>query len=654
MTYRAKLENVLDRSRQRAAERFEAVFGAGGEAVVKEEVILDGAAARGAAGGLEIAFARSGGKFEAALGALDLPADWTGGKTLRLTAVCVGRPVHIDLVLVNARCRMSTGADLGPGQAAELVMELLDLPLAGGKEPPCRPTAVRVEAAWEGPADTRTVVVNDLLLETVETGGAGRQPCVDRFGQRMTATWPGKIADEADLRSRAGVEAAEMAKTAPPPERDEFGGWTDGPRFEAGGFFRVDRDADGRWWLVDPTGRAFWSIGLTGVRTFEGTKTEGREAIFEALPARDGPHAAAWLGPHETYAGLSFYRWNVLRKYGGMEAWRDRVLERFGRWGVNTIACWSEEIMLRQQRVPFVAFARSHGPGAPMTSNRFPDVYDPAWEPWMERTIVELTAPWRDNRWLLGYFIDNEQPWHDMRLLHAPAGAAVRQAWAASAKGKYGHAARAAAAWGRDVPNWDAVAAMGAADVPAEGALRDDMTAFEAEFTDRYQGTIARLLNKHDPNHLYLGCRFVRRLPPRAVAHAAGKHQNVVTVNCYAGVPPRDTFQDWHDWTGRPILIGEHHFPLASPRQFPPLYRDFTPEERRVMYYDYVHGFAAMPFSVGSHWFQHADQPLTGRSTNGENQPVGFVDLTDNPHEELVDALRRVAAEVYPVHARSV
>ncbi len=61
-----------------------------------------------------------------------------------------------------------------------------------------------------------------------------------------------------------------------------------------------------------------------------------------------------------------------------------------------------------------------------------------------------------------------------------------------------------------------------------------------------------------------------------------------------------------------------------------------------------------MPFSLGSHWYQFVDQPLTGRGTNGENQVVGLVDITDQPHPELLRALEYVSRRIYDWHQSGV
>jgi agarase len=54
---------------------------------------------------------------------------------------------------------------------------------------------------------------------------------------------------------------------------------------------------------------------------------------------------------------------------------------------------------------------------------------------------------------------------------------------------------------------------------------------------------------------------------------------------------------------------------------------------------------------VGCHWFQYVDQPVTGRSLDGENYNIGLVTITDTPYPELVEAAREVHREVHELHA---
>ena len=46
------------------------------------------------------------------------------------------------------------------------------------------------------------------------------------------------------------------------------------------------------------------------------------------------------------------------------------------------------------------------------------------------------------------------------------------------------------------------------------------------------------------------------------------------------------------------------------------------------------------------------DQPLTGRSFDGENYNIGFVNVTDTPYVEMIEAARVVHAEAYARRAR--
>ena len=43
---------------------------------------------------------------------------------------------------------------------------------------------------------------------------------------------------------------------------------------------------------------------------------------------------------------------------------------------------------------------------------------------------------------------------------------------------------------------------------------------------------------------------------------------------------------------------------------------------------------------VGAHWFQYIDEPLTGRTLDGENAHIGFVTVADLPYVDLAAAAR--------------
>ena len=98
------------------------------------------------------------------------------------------------------------------------------------------------------------------------------------------------------------------------PALDAYGGWA-GTTEVATGFFRTQQ-VDGRWWLIDPEGHPFFSNGINHV-------------VPEGTPDRNG-HAA--------------YHEAILAKHGTEEAWADAQVERFDRWGTNTLGGWSDKI----------------------------------------------------------------------------------------------------------------------------------------------------------------------------------------------------------------------------------------------------------------------------------------------------------------------
>lgn len=149
-------------------------------------------------------------------------------------------------------------------------------------------------------------------------------PFVDKFGQYKHGSWLGKLRNEEELAKRRDLEEKSLSE-ANWQDRDKYGGWANGPKLEATGWFRTEK-VDGKWWLVDPDGNLFFSIGVDCVRTGDSTFTEKREGWFEWLPGDDDnkfkPAVGYYSGAHmmaETIGGkgktINFYRINLIRKY---------------------------------------------------------------------------------------------------------------------------------------------------------------------------------------------------------------------------------------------------------------------------------------------------------------------------------------------------
>lgn len=467
-------------------------------------------------------------------------------------------------------------------------------------------------------------------------------PFADRFGQYRHADWSGKTKSEADLAAARDAEDAWLAAHTESPIRggDRFGGWAAGPQLRATGFFRTEK-ADGKWWLVDPDGRLFWSHGIVGVRIGHATGVTGRERFFEELPERNDPvfgvcwttcarvTARSFYRNFASYEAFSFPRANMIRKYGSgyLETLGGRAYRRLRAWGVNTIGNWSDAWALAAAslRTPYVDWieSRTRPIKTKLPGHTIPDVFAPEFAANLEKAAAARAKRSGDDPWCVGWFVDNEIGWGETddalarTVLAAPDDQPAKVAFLKRLAEK----------------------GIDPAHVPYE-----ELCAFSRLFEETYFSTVRAAVKKHAPNRLYLGCRFLAHRAD-AVWRTASRYCDVMSVNVYRDVPSVDLPDGCED---RPLLIGEYHFG-ALDRGL--LHAGIVPvrdqADRADRYRRYVRAARASKRIVGAHWFLWRDQALTGRS-DGECFQSGFLDVTDRPYPEMVAAARELAGELYP------
>ncbi|MFO1491292.1 MAG: hypothetical protein U1F77_05860 [Kiritimatiellia bacterium] len=266
-----------------------------------------------------------------------------------------------------------------------------------------------LQAAWPRNAETRT------RLEEL--------PLLDEFGQLRAVDWPGKSHSVEGLRDALQHEAG-VLEARPDDGLDRFGGWKAGPLLRATGNFRTEK-VDGRWWLVDPEGRLFWSMGVNCVGYNAGTPLTGREPLFAWVPPAESAMRAEVIesGRDRKSEVIQFPAANLHRALG--PDWRkaadDLTHRRMRAWGVNTMAAWSDATLMRQQRTPYTLTTGVWWPVWRMHGQHLPEPFDPAFEKSL-RESLKAFAWAKDDPFCLGVFIDNELDWPDT------FGAAVLQA----------------------------------------------------------------------------------------------------------------------------------------------------------------------------------------------------------------------------------
>ena len=160
-------------------------------------------------------------------------------------------------------------------------------------------------------------------------------------------------------------------------------------------------------------------------------------------------------------------------------------------------------------------------------------------------------------------------------------------------------------------------------------------------------------IKKYDPNHLNLGLRFGGHPPEDLVMASASVGFDVFSLNIYNYSAESVLLKRIDEMTGLPIIIGEFHFGTAERGLSPGLRQTISQEERGVAYRYYVENAVAHPSLIGTHWFQWWDQPSTGRG-DGENYNIGFIDVTDRPYKELVDAARETHSRLLEIHSGKI
>ncbi|UGB38390.1 beta-agarase [Frateuria soli] len=597
---------------------------------------------------------------------LSIDIEGTAGAHLTATVGLPAGPAQTLVVPLHATSPRAFGMQAGPPMPVQLDGQRVVLPTTVEGASTLR--AIRaVRLSMPAPQAEQVLLIGDPGVAAGDTLHQAYAGIVDRYGQYTGGRWPEKIDSDAALRAAHAHERARLAGL-PAETRDGRPGVPD----PATGWFHT-RKRDGRWRLVTPDGQPFFSLGVNAIAADGGRSyLQGREWMFRDLPPAKGP----WRAFHgegdsrrDTGAasGLAynhgrwfdFYAANLYRVDGAdwREAWRERARQRLAAWRFNTLGNWSDEAIARGHGLAYTRSINIVGDYANVATGydwwgRMPDPFDPRFEVATERAVVVATQGVRDDRWLLGYFADNELAWAApgpqgrwalaIGTLRGDPRSPAKQAFLAMLKRKYGDALRLGVGWGIGVTRWEALAPAGfQAPVPEEAhpAIAEDYGAWLRAYADRYFRTVAQALRRHDPHHLFLGGRFAVRTP-EAVA-ACARWCDVLSINVYADLPGHGMDLAALHRLDKPVLITEFSFGSTDRGPFGagpvPVWNE---AQRGEAYARFLAAAAADPVIVGAHWFQYADQPVTGRLLDGENAHFGLVGITDLPFAGFVEAVQ--------------
>ena len=248
-----------------------------------------------------------------------------------------------------------------------------------------------------------------------------------------------------------------------------------------------------------------------------------------------------------------------------------------------------------------------------------PDVYSPRFAADISEVANTQCTPLKNDPLVLGYFIGNEPPWN-----------------------------------GREAELCSLI--LAGPDTETKTALKafldsDDTPARRREFVlasfRKYLQIVCDAVRKYDPNHLILGIRFGGRMADEALI--AAQVFDVCSINVYEYEPTKQLIRA-AQISNRPILIGEYHIGVPADGLSAGLVQAKDQAERGLAYRYFLEQAASIPGFVGAYWFEWKDEPVLGRM-DGENYNIGFVDVTDRPYSELVEAAKIAHQRLYDVHS---
>lgn len=376
--------------------------------------------------------------------------------------------------------------------------------------------------------------------------------------------------------------------------------------------------ADGRWSLISPEGKPFFSLGLCVF-----TQGTAREQFD-----RENPGYAAWL------------------HYPTPLAWADDSLRRVKSWGFTTVGGWGDFKTLRQSKeqtlwlTPVLHIGSTAGA--------------PWWDMWDAKNIARMEAVarteirgLRDDPRVIGYFSDNELGWWNATLwkmtLEQVPSSGQRQRLIRLLRETYDND------WAKltedfateKAESWRQLERGGMVFMKPGGNGIRVMRQFLGVLADRYYQLMREIIRKHDLRALYLGDRYQSFYYPE-VALAAARHVDVVSCNLNAawndGTFPRFQLDTLHALTKKPILVSEFYVAARENRSgnrndhgvYPVV---ATQRERAAAARTTLEALARLPYVIGADWFQFFDEPKHGRE-DGENFNFGLVDIRNQPYVE--------------------
>ncbi len=445
------------------------------------------------------------------------------------------------------------------------------------------------------------------------------------------------------FRARVGEEV-KLPKTNQFPPYQSLG--SKAVKGKATGYFHVE-ERDKTWWVIDPAGNSYYIAGTDHVN-----------------------YNAHWCEK----LGYAPYHRNCEQIYGGEAKWAASATDRLKSWGFNTLGTGSSS-STRYRGLPYLVnlnlgttFSATDYITPKTTWTGFPNVFSPRFPVYCDKMARMLCEPYKDDPWLVGYFLDNELEWFPNTsagifpdTFELPADNSAKQALVNFLKQRYAGINDFNKAWNTGIKDFPDILKLRQVPGSTSERAKADQRDFVRQVAGKYFAITTAAIRKYDPNHLILGCRFAGQSPD--IWDIAGKYSDIVSVNCYRTLDLErgvmtDGFEtelkQWYREAKRPLMITEWSFPALDaglPCRHGAGQRVPTQPDRAFAFAVFQKLLFTTPFIVGSDYFMWVDQPALGiSSVFPEDSNYGLVDEQDRSYPQLTQMAAELNPLVYDFH----
>lgn len=401
--------------------------------------------------------------------------------------------------------------------------------------------------------------------------------------------------------------------------------------------FYTTKQIDGKWCLLDPEDKPFYSLGVNCV-----TMTD----VDIDTPAV---------------------------KYGGggkwFEKWAAQKLESLDDLGFNTLAAW-HHMHYWGNSYPKTVEIRMSSDSKKVNNVwgvGFPDVFDPSFEMSAYRALIDCFYGKGESlltdKGLIGYYTDNELHWwgsggywgsnkpgsdsYETALvddyISQPENSYGKKAWINFISTKYKTIENLNNIWISEYSSFEDLSYVEHY-TAKEAVLENDKTEFLRIIAEKYFSTTSELLKQFDPNRLNLGCRFAGATTPKVVLEVMSKYVDIITLNFYDRLEEyREYLRNVNLVTGKPVMITE--FSFCAGRQAGYLKstngaQSVTVKDQKTRgerYKEFNNSAFELDFLVGTHWFALYD--FSG-NVHGLVGNYGLYDVKDQLWEDFAQIVK--------------